>query len=473
MQGVSKKPKDEGWPLLARSSQDEGDVEGKIHATADHDYDSNTKLNYPRSILGSIVAWVYFCVPYSWISRDAKTVKKGEVLGGINGPIATFFLLLNSMIGSGIFVQPHVVKEVGILLALVLYITVGTAIYTGVDLLMKSAEKCGIFDYSKLAAKALGSGVQQLVDTVVVIGNFGSLVSYLLIIGTLANDIIEQYTGFSSLTLVTVIISACFVTPGCLIRSFGHLSFFAYFSMMAILGTFLFVVIAGPIETRGDNLNENLNYYSLREGFKNIGNIVFALGFSNSVFHAYVSVKDADRTAQNFSFISLSTVVVGLIVCIAFGVTGYLSFRDITESNILLNFNGSLGACFKILVIIHLLLYLPGDYIVLRFSFFRLVGIDLNDASDDLYIIGTIITLFVMLSVVCVLQVVASSNSLTYSLDMTGGIANSLTFFFFPGLIYLKSHTFSENPNTYIKSLVLATFGAALPFLVTYSLFVA
>lgn len=428
------------------------------------------------SLIGCLTAHCCFCVPYSWIARQHPDQGKraSEALThGINGPIATFFLLLNSMIGSGIFVQPYVFKEVGIFLAPVIYCVVGTAIFTGVDLLMRSADKYQIFDYSKLATTVMGPLGQQFVDTIIVIGNFGSLVSYLLIIGSLVNDIVEQYTGFSSVTLMTVLVTTFLVVPGCLIRVFGKLSVFAYFSMAAIFGTFLFVVTAGPIETRGEISLSELNYWSVFQGFKHIGNVVFALGFSNSVFHAFVSIKDVDRTAHNFSFISFATISFGLVICISFGIIGYFSFGDDTESNILLNFSGNLGAIFKVIVVIHLLLYLPGDFIVMRFSFFRLLGFHVDDISDDTYIVGTLLTLFFTLGLVCTLEVFASQSSLTYSLDLTGGIANSLTFFFFPGLIALYCHTYAAEPKVCIKAMLLCIFGLALPIIVTISIFVS
>ena len=468
---VSQTLSDDEGPRKGGGASDDDDDGSRKGAWASS---SGGGVGRERSSLASLVSCIYFCVPYDWISRGGiadRAKEDGKTRqGGINGPIATFFLLLNSMIGSGIFVQPYVFREVGIALALVLYVVVGTAIFTGVDLLMKSADRYGIFDYSKLASKVLGAGGQQLVDSVVVVGNLGSLVTYMLIVGTLSNDILQQYTGVSSVSLTTVVLTICCITPGCLIRSFGHLSVFAYFSMVAIFCTFLFVVIAGPVETRGDNLDEDLNYWDLHAGFTNIGNIVFALGFSNSAFHAYVSVKEVDRSAHNFSFISFSTVVVGMIVSIAFGVTGYLSFRDLTESNILLNFSGDFGAVFKVIVTVHLLLYLPGDYIVMRFSFFRLLGFHPDDISDNLHILGTFTTIFVIMAIVCAMQVYASDNSLAYSLDLTGGIANSLTFFFFPGLISLHSHSFQEHPRTFAKSVLLTLFGMALPILVTCSL---
>lgn len=40
---------------------------------------------------------------------------------------------------------------------------------------------------------------------------------------------------------------------------------------------------------------------------------------------------------------------------------GYLSFRDATEGDILDNFEGAVASCFKMLVVLHLVLYIPSE----------------------------------------------------------------------------------------------------------------
>jgi amino acid permease len=66
------------------------------------------------------------------------------------------------------------------------------------------------------------------------------------------------------------------------------------------------------------------------------------------------------------------TTAVGVAMCFAVGIVGYLSFRDSTETDILENFSGKLGVVFKLLVVVHLILYTPGDYIILRASLFNI-----------------------------------------------------------------------------------------------------
>lgn len=54
-------------------------------------------------------------------------------------------------------------------------------------------------------------------------------------------------------------------------------------------------------------------------------------------------------------------VVVGLVLCYSTGLVGYLSFRDATDGDILDNFEGALASCFKLLVVVHLILYIPSE----------------------------------------------------------------------------------------------------------------
>lgn len=55
------------------------------------------------------------------------------------------------------------------------------------------------------------------------------------------------------------------------------------------------------------------------------------------------------------------TVLIGGILCYGTGVTGYLSFRAATEGDILDNFSGGLASCFKVLVVLHLVMYIPNE----------------------------------------------------------------------------------------------------------------
>lgn len=98
----------------------------------------------------------YFCIPNSWITSKKTTMK--------NTPFATIILLLNNMIGSGILIQAFIFKETGIFVVVGEYLIVGLMTYTGVDLMIRSADHVKIFEYSELANNALGSTGAVIVD---------------------------------------------------------------------------------------------------------------------------------------------------------------------------------------------------------------------------------------------------------------------------------------------------------------------
>lgn len=56
-----------------------------------------------------------------------------------------------------------------------------------------------------------------------------------------------------------------------------------------------------------------------------------------------------------------SSVLVGGVLYYGTGVAGYLAFRGATQGDILDNFAGPIAAFFKILVVAHLILYIPNE----------------------------------------------------------------------------------------------------------------
>ena len=54
------------------------------------------------------------------------------------------------------------------------------------------------------------------------------------------------------------------------------------------------------------------------------------------------------------------SIFIGAVLCYCTGLSGYIAFRSATEGDILDNFSGPLAACFKILVVVHLIMCIPG-----------------------------------------------------------------------------------------------------------------
>ncbi|CAN0439653.1 unnamed protein product, partial [Laminaria digitata] len=65
--------------------------------------------------------------------------------------------------------------------------------------------------------------------------------------------------------------------------------------------------------------------------------------------------------AREWRAVAGASVLTGAVVCYCTGIAGYLAFRSATAGDILDNFSGPVAAFFKILVVLHLIMYIPGD----------------------------------------------------------------------------------------------------------------
>jgi len=292
----------------------------------------------------------------------------------------------------------------------------------------------------------------------------------MLIIGTLTSDILSGLFGkswFTSTYFMPSVLTLAVILPSCLIRKFGHLAYISYISIFAIAGTMLLVCIYGPIESYKHESDE-LTWSTSGGTLKAIGSVVFAFGFASSVFHAYVALDDSKRSPHNFNVLTSTTILLGVSMCFLTGFIGYFSFRSSTEADILENFNGVLGAIFKIAVIVHLLLYIPGDFVVMRYSLFRLFGTSVQNTSDKMYIITTVLMLVLVTISACLLnQFASSSQSLTIILDITGGICFSIVNFILPGLFAITQ--LQDDSSKYTRGVVLTMLGFCIPILVIFS----
>jgi sodium-coupled neutral amino acid transporter 11 len=236
-------------------------------------------------------------------------------------------------------------------------------------------------------------------------------------------------------------------------------------SITAIVGTMILVLTGGPADAH-NHKSDKINIASFAGSFANMGSIVFAFGYSAAVFHGYTAL--VPKTPETFSWIARATTALGVTMCFLVGLVGYLSFRDSTDTDILENFTGVAGIVFKVIVIFHLIFYIPGDFVIMRYSIFKLFGADAVKADDSVYFLTTFLTLGGATLLACLLQIVeSSSESLSLVLDLTGGISGSLLSFILPGVIALN--ILHENTVLYYKAIALTILGSVIPVLVIAS----
>lgn len=355
-----------------------------------------------------------------------------------NSRVLTIFLILNSMIGSGILNQPYVFKSSGVVAAFVMFVVASIFIWIGIVALIDCGIKTGQTDYSQLALRVFGKYGEMLVDVSIVIGNFGALMSYVDVIGLTASDLFFSWGCTSSIGcgpyLITILIFFIFVYPVCLKRFFGELAWFSVFSMGAIISIFFLVIIAGPIEAvNGTVMNFNSSFGS------SLGSIIFALSCAFAAFPAFKSMKDRDQ--KSWRYVTAVSVFSGFVLCAAMGIAGYTAFKDETNGIILNNFTGHYADFFKVLLIIHLILYIPVEYVILRHSLLKLCGRNSGMIESDFYhALVSFLILFVAVVVILILYSVGftQGNAFALVIDFSGGVAGSLTSFIIPAALYLK-----------------------------------
>ena len=161
-------------------------------------------------------------------------------------------------------------------------------------------------------------------------GMFGSILSYIIIIGSLCENILLTYMDpkwYTTSTVWSILLVGLFVLPMSCIRDFGHLAYVSFASVATIIGTILVVLIIG---SREYVLNEadQLNYGNFQGSMQTLGTVVFAFNYSSAIFHAYQALQIEDRNVKTFSVIARQTTFLGVMLSFLFGLIGYLSFRS-------------------------------------------------------------------------------------------------------------------------------------------------
>jgi amino acid permease len=359
-----------------------------------------------------------------------------------NSKYLTTFMLLNYMIGAGILNQPYVVMKSGIVgafggFALATYMTWKT-----VNFLTDAGLKVDIFDYSELALHAFGVTGEKTIDFSIALSGFGALISYLIVIGGTLSSLLHSWGCTSEICgpNIVIILAVCiFVAPLCLFRHFGHLAILSVFSIGAIWTVIFLVLFAGPslqVPTQG-----NLTVFDPEGTMTSLGSMIFALSICTGNFQAFVSTEKKSQNSKDWNTVTASAIGFGSSMCLGMGTAGYLYFRQDTDGVIITNFTAPSYDFFKVMIVMHLICYLPAAFVVMRYS---IVKLTLNQISEKLPLaVHTVVSLGLVALITFVVIMLQSSglssgSAFSLVLDLTGGVAGSLTSFILPAAIYLK-----------------------------------
>ena len=134
-----------------------------------------------------------------------------------------------------------------------------------------------------------------------------------------------------------------------------------------------------------------------------------------------------------------------------------------------MNFSGTMGTIFKLIFVIHLVLYIPGDYVIMRYSCYKVLGGDASEADDLTYFSSTLIALSLATFLSSLIQIYYSTSySIALVLGLTGGIANSIFGFILPAVIAIR--LLPRDKTVFYLSILLFILGCSIPFFVIISI---
>lgn len=361
-----------------------------------------------------------------------------------NSARLTCFLLLNNMIGSGILNQPYVFMTSGYLGALLGFAFASVGVYVGLIVLTEAGLHANVLEYSGLAAFAFPAFGESFVDVVIVMQTLGAQLGYILVVGSELSMLLESWGCegmYSDKYIVTVVAVSLFVAPVCMLRHFGHLAWLSLFSVGAIVACLLLVLIGGPLKREAGDYENSETVFNALGAIQSTGSIVFSLSCASANFQAFISTERKSRNMSSWHYVSGGAVGAGTILCVLMGLVGYYCFGEDTEGMILDNFPGHAFDFFKLMVVTHLILYIPVNFIIMRYSVTKIL-FSMRSEQMAWYqhflltialLVGT--TLLVMLMWATGM---ASGKGFSLILNLTGGVAGSLSTLILPAALYLK-----------------------------------
>jgi hypothetical protein len=262
------------------------------------------------------------------------------------------------------------------------------------------------------------------------------------VIGGVMSDLLQGWGCSNEMceSIPVILLSVgLFVAPLCLYRHFGHLTVLAIFSIAAIWTVLFLVLIAGSFyQVPTEN---HLTVFNPKGMLSSLGSMILALSICTGNFQAFVSTEPKSQNNHDWQQVTAGAIVFGSTMCLGMGTAGYLYFREDTDGVIINNFTAPGFDFFKVMIVCHLICYIPAAFVIMRYSVVKLF---MNKVSEDLppgmHITISLGLVTLITAIVVMLQALGLSSGEAFSLvlDLTGGVAGSLTSFILPAAIYVQ-----------------------------------
>ncbi|KAJ6002712.1 hypothetical protein N7451_005259 [Penicillium sp. IBT 35674x] len=263
-----------------------------------------------------------------------------------SGMKMAFMNMANSIIGAGIIGQPYALRQAGMTTGILLLAALTLTVDWTIRLIVINSKLSGADSFQATMQYCFGKSGLVAISIAQWAFAFGGMVAFCIIVG----DTIPHVMGalfpslreMSFLWLLTdrraviVLFVLCISYPLSLYRDIAKLakaSALAFVSMIIIVVTVITQGFRVPAESRG----EIKSHLIVNSGFfQAVGVISFAFVCHHNSLLIYGSLKRP--TLDRFATVTHYSTGVSLIMCLAMGIAGFLSFGSKTQGNVLNNF---------------------------------------------------------------------------------------------------------------------------------------
>ncbi|KAG2729402.1 hypothetical protein I3843_01G242800 [Carya illinoinensis] len=309
--------------------------------------------------------------------------------GSKTGPgiSSAVFNLTTTIIGAGIMALPAAMKVLGLIPGFVLIILMGILSEISVELLVRFSVLCKASSYGEVVQHAMGKPARIFLESCIIVNNAGVLVVYLIIMGDVMSGslhhvgVFDQWLGngvWDQRKLVILVAVVVFLAPLCVLERIDSLSLTSAASVALAI---VFVVVACVIaliklvEGKIDAPRMGPDFGSK----KAILDLLVVIPIMTNAYVCHFNVQPIyneleGRSSQKMNRVGRITTAVCIVVYAFTAVSGYLLFGQVTESDVLTNFDEDLGIRFssalnyivRVGYILHLVLVFPVVHFSLR-----------------------------------------------------------------------------------------------------------
>ncbi|KAK9449038.1 transmembrane amino acid transporter protein-domain-containing protein [Limtongia smithiae] len=268
-----------------------------------------------------------------------------------NGMKMAFMNMANSIIGAGIIGQPYALLQCGLATGLILLVSLTFVIDWTIRLMVVNAKLSATNSYQATVSACFGRAGYFAISLAQGLFAFGGSIAFTVIIGdTIPHVVLAIFPRFVNIPVLNwltqrspvMVLAIAFVSfPLSLSKNIANLakaSLLALISMVIIIVAVLIEGIRTPPDLRGGaftlpllTINSSL--------FQGIGVISFAFVCHHNSLLIYGALRKP--TMDRFARVTHWSTGVSMVACMTLGLSGFLTFRDQTDGNVLNNFPGT------------------------------------------------------------------------------------------------------------------------------------